>query len=996
MFYVLCPSGDRSLWDFRGMPSLTETCQRQRDYLLLCKNEFKGAAKALDLWLWSFNKCIDEFIASWRRAKWPRLHALLHEIPGSVPCHVDAALPVVRFWAGPNWFDRTKEIADWMLRSTWKPVSATVGLYVLWRLLRLLRSNWREVRTVFDGQDAIAFCAYCSPQLVDADMMTLGNAYEKRFHVPAACERCSWFWRWRGWKDARLRIGNSHYQFLGTYTALRMQRERDVHSPAVNQLDVPHEYRFAHRFMQQHVGTLGVLEGKRRYCFSRHTRSYCLSSLWEEVKDGEAAKYKGNAPNNATPQAEAETETSHLQRMRRLWQFVYDHGRQLPQSTLLDAAFTRCQELMGRRVSPIVDTTAHSRAATVNLTDRLADADYMTPPEGVTMAPVASETAQAVGPVTHAVTVHNSQDKVSVMAALEGRSTVKKSVFPDAEGNFPDLCFKKGSKAAQRLNKFWRKFNLECLTDEAIDRAYHKLYSGKEFREITMSKFSKEDVEAIQLELQTTTQAERLGTRKANGKLESVLKAGKPARLVVDNTLQLLALNIISTGVFQHILFDHDDGIFYNMSIKHRPREVVLDGFAKWMKDPWGDKKRVAEGKAPRVPETCAWEIDQTGMELHERCSRQGEGLLGYTYNALLRINRRLSHKINGEFTNLHEAKIVHDVKTGMRVRFRVRCPDVPKETWFTARFGDMYLDSGWALTSGVNFINELSGVFASITENPEHLFAINRDSGKFRVQDGSFDWKFRSIPLYQTPESPAPASFDIYLRGLFEGDDGGGAASRCLSDERNGGPKGLIVREQEDLGYSAKFKTIVSGRVEIIGAHFPVDDGHVCDEVPWVPAVQRYTSKLGVQTNVRITPSSMAARFLSLASMFAGRIEPLQRAFELSATRIIDLHGKDKQFWSTVIKTDGYHEIDRAFGDGLHCEYTMEDIKAHYDRCANKVHQTTQTQIRMLNMSIAEDVRGNTVTRDDFAKLGLFADTCRTFSGDDEAAYSLLPACFR
>jgi len=797
---------------------------------------------------------------------------------------------------------------------------------------------------------------------------------------------------WRGWKAAKISIGNSHYQFLGTYTALRMQRERDVHCPVANQLDVQNEYRFAHRFMQLHAGTLGALESKRRFWYSTHTKSYCMSSQWEEIKDGDARGYTQPTPEDPDPE---EDEKSVINKMRELWQFVYDNGRQLPQSTVLSGTWERCKKLIGEKL-PITTTTEHARVAALAIDTRLNDTSYISPPPGLEMAPVALPSAQAVGAVTHTVTIHNSQDKASVVAALEGRSTAKKSVFADADGEYPELVFKKSSNAATRLNKFWRKFNLECLTDAAIEAAYHKLYADKDFKEIAMSKFSQDDIAAIQTELQTTTSVEKLGTRKANGKLESVVKQGKPARLVVDNTLQLLAINIISTGIFQHVLFDHQEGIFYKMSIKHRAREDVLDGFGKMMKDPFGDKKRAVDGIAPRVPDTCCWEIDQTGMELHERCSKQGEGLLGYTYNSLLRINRHISHKLNGEFTGLHEAKIVHDVKTGMRLRFRMKNPDVPKETWFTAKFPDMYLDSGWALTSGVNFMNELSGVFSSIVENPEHLFARNGDTGKFRLQDGTFDWKFKSIPLYQTLESTAPSSFTLYLRGMFEGDDGGGAASGCLADVRNGGNLGLIIKEQEDLGYSAKLKTIRNGRLEIIGAHFPVKDGLVCNDVPWIPAVQRYMSKLGVQTNVRITPSSAAARFLSLASMFAGRNEPLQRAFEHSAARIIEKHGKESSFWSTKLKTDGYTEVDRAFGDGTCCEYTMSDLQAHYDRHVNKVHQTTFTQLRMLNMSIAEDVDATTVTQDDFTKLGLFADECRTFDGDDEAVFSFLPQCFR
>jgi len=877
--------------------------------------------------------------------------------------------------------------------STHPAIKLSVGAFVVWRLFRLLRSNWQERRTVFDGHDSIAFCAHCSPQLMSDRFMTLGNAYEKRFHVPASCGRCSWFWPWRGWKQVRMRIGNSQYQFMGTYCALRMHRERDIHCPAANQLDVPNEYRFAHRFMQLHAGTLGVLEEKRRFWYSYHTRSYCLASQWEEIDEGDAY-----TPDDAPPASPSSLlppgQVSPIQKMRQLWQFVYDNKERLPQSTLINSSFTRALQLIKRL--PIVTTTVHARLAALEIGTRIADIHFMSPPPGLDLVPVARSSALAVGPVTHAITIHNAQDRPSVVAVLEGRSLVKQSVFPSPDGTFADLFFNQQSQVAFRLKRFWRKFILECFTDEAIDRAYHKLYSRLQFKEIPMSKFSQDEIEKVRLELQTTVLPEQLGDRKANGKLESVMKSGKPGRIVCDNTLPLLAVNIVSTGIFQHILFDEEDGIFYKMSIKHRPREAVLDEFGKMMTDPWNDKGRIAHGHEPKVAETCCWEIDQTGMELHERCNRQGEGLLSYTYNALMRINRRVSNKVNAEFTELHEAKIIYDVKGGMRLRFRIKGEDVPSDKWFTAKFPDTYLDSGWALTSGVNFINELSGVYCSITENPEHLFARNGNTKKFRLQDGTFDWKFRSIPLFQTPEAPAPSSFEIYLRGVFEGDDGGGAASRCLADVRNGGPQGLIIREQENLGYSAKLKTIVQGRLEIIGAHFPVKNGFVCSDVPWIPAVQRYTSKLGVQTSVNITPSSSAARFLSLASMFAGRNEPLQRGFEQSAMRIIEQHGSDRQFWSETIRTDGYNEIDRAFGTGTHCSYTMSDVKAHYDRCAHRVHETSDTQIRMLNMSIAEDVDASAVTRDDYSKLCLFADECRKFSGDHEAAYSFLPACFR
>jgi len=1077
MLDVLRHSGDRFVWDFHGLPSLTESCKRHgiinKDWgVNLDGYEFVGDIQIRWFPTAETNSFIQGLRAWFMSLSETGIVSFTYGRKAMGNCFVKGATFLLELMS--SLWNRRLTHARHGIRSAWHGslvvwhyVPGEIKLaglaYVVWRCCCLLRSDWQQQRTIFDGQDNIAFCAVCTPELLDDNVMVLGNAYEKKFHVPAACSRCSRIWRWRGWKEARIRIGNSHYQFLGTYTALRMQRERDVHCPAVNQLDIPNEYRFVHRLMQLHGGTIGAMENRYRLTWSEHTNSYCLSTQWKEVVNGDATRYRPPpqaannppAPDNRSdtpptpkqksseqakepaepttpapapadavspgitttnayggtttiggssgsghpapaPDAAQTPPTTNIQQMRELWQFVYDNHRYYPQSTLMWSSFERCRELLGPKSKPLTGVTAHYRMGILGVGSRILDSRYMKPPPGMGFAPMPLPSAQAVGPVTHPATVHNSKDKPSVAAILEGRSSVKKSVFQNADGEYPDLAFNKSSKAAQRLNKFWRRFFQVCLTDKAIDNAYHKLFAGKTFKEIAMSKFSQEEVEAIQVELQTTSAPERIGTRKANGKLEAVLKSGKPGRVVVDNTLQLLAINIISTSIFQHILFDHDDGIFYNMSIKHRSREDVLDAFGKMMQDPFNDKSRRASGREPKVPETCTWEIDQTGMELHERCNRHGEGLLGYTYNALMRINRRVSHKVNGEFTNLHEAKIVYDVKTGMRIRFRIKCSEVPKETWFTAKFPDMYLDSGWALTSGVNFVNELSGVFSSVTENPEHLFAFNTETNKFRLQDGTFDWQFLSIPLYQTLASTQPSSFKIYLRGLFEGDDGGGAGSKCLADERNGGPLGLIIREQEDLGYSAKLKTIVDGRLEIIGAHFPVRDGFVCDDVPWIPAVQRYTSKLGLQTNINITPSSKAARFLSLASMFAGRNEPLQRGFELSAINIIDENKNKKDFWTTKIKTDGHHEIDRAFGNGLHCTYTMEDVKAHYDRCANKVHQTSDTQIRMLNMSIACDVGANVVTRDDFAKLGLFAEECRKFCGDDEAAYSFLPASFR
>jgi hypothetical protein len=934
-------------------------------------------------------------------------------------------------------YDRISEIEDaiqttgWVVLKTagWvairlvcsSPLSIKIGLaaYAIWRATEYIR--WQEPCTVFDGADRIAFCTHCSPEILDDETMQLGNDYEKRFHVPNACPRCSYFWPWRGSSKVRIRISSYEYQYMGTYCGLRLQKPRDVHGPAVNQLDTPNTYGFANRFLQMHGGTLGELEHKTAWTYSSHTQSYCYASQWHGVDDEEWwNNYYAEAGEDGGQQDEADQpadnpdggrEMTFMQRMRQYWQFTEENDNQLPQSTLIGCAFRQVRNLFSRL--PILDVTEEFRLAETECPTRVQDTAYMSPPPGQKMVPVAKDTAKAVGPITHMVTVHNAQDRYSVFGALDARSKVKNSVFPDADGNFQPLSFKKNSPAANRLNVYWKDFNRHCVTDDLIDKAYHKHFAGKTYEEIVMSKFTQEEVAQIREQLQTYCRPEEIRTREGNGKQEGVNKDESPGRVVYNNHLELLAITIISGTIYQHILFDEEDGIYYNMSIKHRPRDEVLDDFGDMMTNPFAQartlgtreakKAAMAAGlpKDQRAPgtcdiETCCWEIDQSRMELHERVNRYGEGILGYSYNVLMRIDERVRSKINGEFTKLHQAKLIYDVRTGLRVKFKVRSPHTGKDAWYTSKFPDVFMDSGWMLTAGVNAHNELSGTYCSVVKNPQHLFAKNPKTGKFRIQDGTFDWKFKSVDLYQTPEAKQPSSFDIYFRGLVEGDDGGGAASRCLADPRNGGDRGLIIRQQEDLGYSAKLKTMVDGRLEIIGAHFPVENGLVSKKVPWIPAVTRYTAKLGMQTNVNITPSSTCARFMSLSSMFSGRCERLERAFAESAQRIIEQHSSDKKFWTRSIRTDGYTEIDRACGTGVNTLWTLQKVKDQLNAKGNKIHQTSEVEIMMLNMSIAENVAANYVTRNDHSKLSLFADECRKFDGDNESAYSLLPVSFR
>ena len=49
------------------------------------------------------------------------------------------------------------------------------------------------------------------------------------------------------------------------------------------------------------------------------------------------------------------------------------------------------------------------------------------------------------------------------------------------------------------------------------------------------------------------------------------------------------------------------------------------------------------------------------------------------------------------------------------------------------------------------------------------------------------------------------------------------------------------------DLGFDAKFKIILNGRLEFVGLHASVKDGAIEKGTPIVPAVKRALGKLGV-----------------------------------------------------------------------------------------------------------------------------------------------------
>jgi hypothetical protein len=315
--------------------------------------------------------------------------------------------------------------------------------------------------------------------------------------------------------------------------------------------------------------------------------------------------------------------------------------------------------------------------------------------------------------------------------------------------------------------------------------------------------------------------------------------------------------------------------------------------------------------------------------------------------------------------------------------------------------FVDLYLDSGWLLTSLTNFLNELAGCLSSFFSNPEHILARG-PGGKFRLtewQPGArgeprrcgFNFMFKPLPDFVF-EGEAPKQ--VYYNPRHEGDDGIGMIDRRMVSEAN---IAVFESHQCDLGFQAKFKAIIDGRAEYIGAHMVVVDGRLDVNLPWCPALERYVAKTGVHAQARgdLTEAQRAAcaaaRFLSLSKMFEGRIESMCGVFDR-----LGRAWASKAPGSTLVRTSSSYDA-LAEITGVTGTKTLQEWRALIDR-ANEdpvVYPTGAVQNLMLLNSLQKPNDTAIV-----GKLDLWAQdvAVRFEAGDIDhlASWSCLPVEIR
>lgn len=693
-----------------------------------------------------------------------------------------------------------------------------------------------------------------------------------------------------------------------------------------------------------------------------------------------------------------------LNRLRAVWLFNQDNDGKIPQMTILSGkrqfldSIVRYPNRLKARFYQSAQVTRVEHDV-----QQLSPGTSETPihgPPGQDVGFTTSPQAFRLGPVFNVFTVWNTKIRSNILSIMQGRSQTQAVYDPAAD-------------CTRGVNKCYTTFQNVVCTKEAVNRAYDEVMEAcnNDPLQLLRGKFSEEEIATMLNKLEIIS-ANKIVARVLNGKLELMAKGGSKAKTafmrgVVDNGLMLLALNNVGPTVLEHLVFHkHADvkdegssaantkvsGIFSRLCIKGEDRVKVLDRIVKECSSPPSHGKyptslTAAEARTLSA-EMAFGEIDQTAMELHERCATDGTGLMGSFLKVLKHVNTLLKDKLGARLSQQHNARIVFDINGGMTLKIRIKGGG--EDEVYTAQFKDLYLDSGWKLTSLVNFMNELFVTLCGITKNPTRIFAKNAQTGRFRVEEGTHNFIFDSVSVVPRDENGSvidpnapPISFPVYFRPWVEGDDGFFRVSRAFA-------RYLKVAEERitSAGFKVKLKFIVNGRGEFVGAHFVCRDGLLDPKVPWSPAVGRYLLKLGINCSSQPTPVANAARAAALGMMFAGRVEVFCDMFYNQFIALKkELAGKD--FSKLKVKCADYSAEARVFGEK---EVTFQSVVDAFDAARAQPFPTLASQMSMLDNSF--ELPNGTFTPEHMNSLAFLATDIVGI--DDEVAFSYLPPQLR
>lgn len=726
-----------------------------------------------------------------------------------------------------------------------------------------------------EGEAAVQpapLCLHCNPELRNLRMENPSHAAV--FSCPMRCLRCTTVWTTITSfgcvtrEAVEVRIDSAVHRVVLNFSALKAaQPKKDVWTALVNQVDAhPGSQRFYQlHLLQAYLPMILKLQGTSdrhpwfRYTrWNNHTASLRLATLFRPIGDADELDTAAEEP--ADPAASSTDPVGGIRdvvltvntRLSGLWQYIRDHGTYPVQTSI-----SRLHHVFDALCS---DGRPPSSEHAETLAVAGEPAPYLAPPPGLEVVASEHQASVVVGPVGQPLTVH---DPRCIADIPEGRMLVRN----DPRTGEP-LSFKADSVPARGVKACWKKFHNAVLTKSNCVSKLETVFDGKSLGDFAVAKFGAERMQAAASSNDLVRSADDIHMRKLNGKWEVIAKDNKPIRGVCDHGIEAMALGYAACKVLEELTYGHG-AVFESCSIKHRNRRAVLDDV-------------VWELAKPRKTQTAIWEIDQTAMEMHER----SPGNLDFVVRALQQVINHISDTYHGSQLSKYSCRLSHD-KRGLVMTVKVMVPTNPGgKKMKKLKSLDLYLDSGWLLTSLTNFLNEMFGCLSCFFNNPEHILAQDKD-GKFLINApiGRRKFNFMFKPLSAFKDVPKQV---LYVP-FHEGDDGIGIIDRRMVSDEN---KALFENYQCDLGFCGKFKAIVDGRAEYIGAHFLVREGRLDESFPWVPDVRRYLGKTGVHTQNRANitdeerAAAAAARFFSLAEMFNGRLDCMYQAFHALAVQ--------------------------------------------------------------------------------------------------------------
>jgi hypothetical protein len=316
-----------------------------------------------------------------------------------------------------------------------------------------------------------------------------------------------------------------------------------------------------------------------------------------------------------------------------------------------------------------------------------------------------------------------------------------------------------------------------------------------------------------------------------------------------------------------------------------------------------------------------------------------------------------------------------YTLNEGMVLVAKSKCQVRGKLKLYKLKFPDIFMDSGWSLTSSVNFLVETGVVMSCLTRDPWKMMKKQDDQYCINANLRQFGNEYHGLMVYESRPYYKRDQFGsraITLSTVGEGDDVIGQASAWLAeDPRN---KDQFMAYARELGFVAKLKLVVDGRGEFCGAHMRFEQGRTILAETWLPDLKRYLFKLGVYAGPNITPASTVARFVALGSAFVGRNEPMTLAFLNSAKRCATNVSR-----TAVHHFKGFDEVGTWYNKGQSGHENVHDMIANLEQAAKGPYPSPELQYEMALCSVTESNNHEDMPMEEYGNLVHIAQVLRS-----------------